>query len=101
MAKSTAPKLSYTTRKRRRAAPTGGYAKFAVTVPREIVDAARRRVESGRADTMSALVTEALAEKLERDDLKVLLDDMEAELGPVSPEMQEWANQLFDRMPDS
>ena len=85
-------------RKRRQAAGGAGYAKVAVTIPREIADAARRRVESGRSETMSALVTEALAEKLEQDDLRSLLDEMEAEFGPVPAGVQDWANTVTDRI---
>jgi ribosome assembly protein YihI (activator of Der GTPase) len=87
-------------RKRRPSAPTSGYTKFAVTVPTEIAEAARKRVQSGRPGTMSALVSEALAEKLERDDLEALLAEMEAEFGPVPPETQEWADEVFDRIPE-
>ena len=85
-------------RKRRQAAGGTGYAKIAVTLPREVADAARRRVESGRSETMSALVTEALAEKLEQDDLRALLDEMEAEFGPVPGDVRDWANVVIDRV---
>jgi hypothetical protein len=100
MAPAAAPRTDQPTRKRRQAAPTTGYVKFAVTVPREIAEAARKRVESGRAATMSSLVTEALAEKLAQDDIRALLDEMEAEYGPVSEEDREWARQVWDRIPD-
>ncbi len=88
-------------RRRRETLPASGYAKLAVTVPREIAEAARQRVESGQAGTMSALVTAALAEKLERDDLASLLEEMAAELGPVPAEVQEWADRVFERIPES
>lgn len=90
-----------TPRKRRQASAGSGYTKFAVTVPRELAEAARKRVESGRTATMSVLVTEALAEKLEQDDLRTLLDEMESEFGPVPAETQAWANQLIAGIPES
>ena len=98
---TTASKADKPTRKRRQAAPKTGYAKIGVTIPSEIAEAARRRVESGDAQSMSALVTEALVEKLRQDDLQALLAEMDADFGPVSPEMREWARRVVDSIPES
>ena len=56
-------------------------AKIAVTVPEELVEAARRAVQSGRATSVSAYVTEALRERVQLDDLAALLDAMLAANG--------------------
>ena len=48
-------------------------AKIAVTVPRALLQKARRAVREGRADSVSAYVTAALEEKTKLDDLAALL----------------------------
>ncbi|CAN5605753.1 hypothetical protein BH24ACT5_BH24ACT5_07310 [soil metagenome] len=56
-------------------------AKIAVSLPAELVEAARRAVVDGRADSVSAYVASALEEKAKLDDLASLLDEMLAETG--------------------
>ncbi|HZQ98402.1 MAG TPA: hypothetical protein VFC93_06265 [Chloroflexota bacterium] len=50
--------------------------KVTVSVPRELIAEAEARVRSGGAPSLSALVAAALAEKLERDDLQAILDEI-------------------------
>ena len=60
-------------------------AKIAVSIPEDILRGARRAVKRGRAGSMSAYVTSALAEKAKLDDLEELLDEMlEASGGPLT-----------------
>ena len=44
-------------------------AKIAITIPADTLQLAKRRVKSGRAKSLSALVAEAVDEKLRRDEL--------------------------------
>jgi hypothetical protein len=55
--------------------------KIAVSIPRDVLDRARRAVRSGRATTMSAYVAAALAQKSTLDELDDLLQQMLAESG--------------------
>jgi Arc/MetJ-type ribon-helix-helix transcriptional regulator len=55
--------------------------KIAVSLPKQVVDGARRAVRSGRAKSVSAYVADALEEKVKLDDLSLLLDEMLAESG--------------------
>jgi Arc/MetJ-type ribon-helix-helix transcriptional regulator len=55
--------------------------KIAVSLPEEVVARARRAVARGRAESMSAYVAAALAEKAKLDDLADLLQEMLAESG--------------------
>jgi Arc/MetJ-type ribon-helix-helix transcriptional regulator len=55
--------------------------KIAVSLPKQVVDGARRAVRSGRAKSVSAYVADAMEEKVKLDDLSLLLDEMLAESG--------------------
>ena len=55
--------------------------KIAVSLPEEVIARARRAVARGRAESMSAYVAAALAEKAKLDDLADLLQEMLAESG--------------------
>ena len=58
-------------------------AKYSITMPREIAEAARAR--SGPSG-LSAYVAAAVARQVERDALNELIAAGEAEHGPISPE---------------
>jgi Arc/MetJ-type ribon-helix-helix transcriptional regulator len=55
--------------------------KIAVSLPKHVVDGARRAVRTGRAKSVSAFVADALEEKVKLDDLSLLLDEMLADSG--------------------
>jgi len=55
--------------------------KIAVSLPSDLVEGVRRAVAAGRAPSVSAYVAAALADRVRRDDLDVLLDEMLAETG--------------------
>ena len=66
--------------------------KIAVSLPDHLVEAARAAVRDGRAPSVSAVVAQALTSHLRGNDLQSLLDDLDAELGPVSPAAIAWAD---------
>ena len=71
--------------------PTG---KYAITMPRDIAEAARDR--SGPSG-LSAYVAAAVARQIERDNLNELIGVAEAEHGPVTgEEIQALRDQLSD-----
>jgi Arc/MetJ-type ribon-helix-helix transcriptional regulator len=55
--------------------------KIAVSIPAALVRKARRAVETGRAESVSAYVASAIAEKVKNEDLADLLREMLAETG--------------------
>lgn len=55
--------------------------KIAVSLPGQLVEAAKRAVRGGRAPNVSAYVADALADKVMLDDLSALLEEMLAETG--------------------
>ena len=69
--------------------------KIAVSLPDELVAAARRAVEEGRAASVSAYVATALARQVREDDLGALLAEMRAEHGSPSAEDYAWADQVL------
>ncbi len=61
------------------------FLKIAVSIPAALVRKARRAVETGRAESVSAYVASAMAEKTKNEDLADLLQEMLAETGgPMS-----------------
>jgi Arc/MetJ-type ribon-helix-helix transcriptional regulator len=57
--------------------------KIAVSLPDELVEAARAAVRDGRAPSVSAYVADAMADKARRTSLGELLDDLDRLHGPV------------------
>lgn len=72
-------------------------AKVALSIDADVLSLAKKRVKAGRAKSLSALVTEAVDEKLRRDDLADLLDAMDKELGPPSKAARTWAKRVLAR----
>jgi Arc/MetJ-type ribon-helix-helix transcriptional regulator len=71
--------------------------KLAVTVPGDLVDLATREVKTGRAKSLSSFMTEAVREKLARDELKDILAQLNRDLGPPSRKEQAWAEKVITR----
>ena len=69
--------------------------KIAVSVPEELVGEAEAAVEAGRASSVSAYVTQAMAEKAGRDRLVEVLDQMDRELGPPTRRDETWAHRVL------
>jgi Arc/MetJ-type ribon-helix-helix transcriptional regulator len=74
------------------------FEKVGLTMPKQVAAEARERVREGEANSFSAYVSQAVKEKLERDDLKKLLEEMDAEYGPVSAERMAWADGVIDQL---
>ncbi len=69
--------------------------KLAVSVPAPLVAEAKEAVAAGHSSSVSALVSEALAEKLEHDRLDEALAAMDRELGEVDDEARAWARRAL------
>jgi hypothetical protein len=71
--------------------------KVAVTVPDVVLRDAKLAVRAHRAKTLSAYVSEALVEKLSRDNLEAVLDAMDATLGPPSKQAKARAKRALSK----
>ena len=65
--------------------------KIAVSLPDELVAAAREAVAAGRATSVSGYIAEALEEHGRYADLASLLAEMAGEAGPPDPADRAWA----------
>ena len=68
-----------------------------MTVPRQLVEGAGAEVRAGHAASLSAYVSQALEEKLERDQLQAALDAMDAAYGPPTVDDETWARRVLGR----
>lgn len=69
--------------------------KIAVSLPDSLVIEAREAVRSGRAESVSAYVAQALEEKSGRTSLAALLDQWDRELGAPDAEALAWADRAL------
>jgi Arc/MetJ-type ribon-helix-helix transcriptional regulator len=69
--------------------------KIAVSVPEELVAHIEREVKAGRAASVSAYVSEAVARMAGDNELIRVLDQMDEEYGPPSKEAEEWARRVL------
>jgi hypothetical protein len=72
-------------------------AKVAVTIPIAVLALAKKEVGAGRAKSLSALVSDAVDEKLRRNELVEILDAMDAEYGKPAAEERAWAKKIVRR----
>lgn len=70
-------------------------AKVALSIPSEFLEQARKEVATGRAKSLSAFVSDALDEKLRRDELAAILDEMDAKLGAPNKAANAWAKRVL------
>lgn len=84
-------------RARRRYDESMTRAKVAVTIPADVLKQAREQVKAGRAKSLSALVTDAVEEKVRRDQLLEILDEMDVTFGRPSKEDERWAKRVLKR----
>ncbi len=68
---------------------SGMTTKIAVSLPDELVEAARSAVQDGRAPSVSAYVADAMADKVRRSSLGELLDELDRLHGPVSEDVMD------------
>jgi hypothetical protein len=66
-------------------------------MPAEVLRRAKKEVAAGRAKSLSSLVSEAVDEKLRRDELRAILDAMDAEHGKPAKAATEWAKRVLGR----
>jgi hypothetical protein len=72
-------------------------AKVAVSMPADVLRLAKKEVAAGRAKSLSAFVSEAVDEKLHRDELTAILDAMDAEHGKPTKAATTWAKRVLGR----
>jgi len=72
-------------------------AKVAISIPKETLRLAKQQVKEGRAKSLSALVTEAVDEKVRRNQLNEILDAMDAEYGEPGKAARTWAKGVLRR----
>jgi hypothetical protein len=70
----------------------GRVQKVSVSMPEDLATAIRERTGPGG---FSRYVTEAVERRFSHDRLGDLLDELDAEFGPVSPEILEWAQRQW------
>jgi hypothetical protein len=61
---------------KRRSARGSGYEKVAISLPRETAQRARAEAQARGEPSLSAFITAAVEEKLERDDLRAVLEEI-------------------------
>lgn len=67
------------------------YEKVAITLPSQLLQAARAETEAGQAPSLSAYIAQAIAEKLKKDELQGVLDEIFSER-PLTDEERAWAD---------
>jgi len=69
--------------------------KIAITLPEEQVAAARRAVAEGRAPSVSAYISQALARRDADDELRDMLAEIYTEVGQPDASDRAWARQAL------
>jgi hypothetical protein len=69
--------------------------KVALSIPAEVLEQATAAVADGRAKNLSVFVSEALEQRLRRDELSMLLDAMDAEHGRPNKSAKAWAKRVL------
>jgi hypothetical protein len=71
--------------------------KVAITLPRDVLKLAQEQVKAGRAKSVSALVSDAVYEKVRRNQLLEILDAMDARLGKRGKAAERCAKRVLRR----
>jgi hypothetical protein len=66
-------------------------------MPGEVLRLAKKEVAAGRAKSLSSFVSEAVDEKLRRDELAAILDAMDLEHGKPRKAATAWAKRVLRR----
>lgn len=64
-------------------------------MPAEVLRLAKKEVAAGRAKSLSAFVSQAVDEKLRRDELASILDEMDAAYGKPTKAATAWAKRVL------
>lgn len=73
--------------------------KIAVSLPQQLIDAARQAVASGRAASVSAYVAEALSRRQQEDALSDLVAEWIVEDGAPTSADYAWAHEVLGETP--
>jgi hypothetical protein len=79
---------------KRRSARGSGYEKVAISLPRETAQRARAEAQARGEPSLSAFIIAAVEEKLERDDLRAVLEEI-VRLAPVTDDERAWADRAL------
>jgi Arc/MetJ-type ribon-helix-helix transcriptional regulator len=71
--------------------------KITVSIPEALALQLREEVESGRAETVSSLVCEAVERRLRADQLDEVLADLRKAIGPPTREDARWVRRVLGR----
>lgn len=71
--------------------------KVALSMPAEVLRLAKKEVAAGRAKSLSSFVAEAVDEKLRRDELSAILDEMDVVYGKPTKAETSWAKRVLKR----
>jgi hypothetical protein len=71
--------------------------KVALTIPSDVLKLAKHEVRAGRAKSLSAFVSEAVDEKVRREELTSILDAIDAVHGKPNAAAQAWAKRVLRR----
>jgi hypothetical protein len=71
--------------------------KVALTIASKALARAKREVAGGRAKSLSAFISEAVEEKLERETLEDVLDAMDRAHGRPGKDARAWAQRVLKR----
>jgi Arc/MetJ-type ribon-helix-helix transcriptional regulator len=69
--------------------------KIAITLPEEQVAAARRAVAEGRAPSVSAYISQALARRSAEEDMAEIIAEIYAQAGEPTEEDRVWARRVL------
>jgi len=69
----------------------------ALTIASETLALAKKAVKNGRAKSLSAFVSDAVGEKVGRDQLAEILDAMDQRFGKPSRADRAWAKRVLSR----
>lgn len=72
--------------------------RITISVEPEALETVRAEVKQGRAPSVSAAVEEMLIAQSRFQNLKELLDEMDAEYGPLTKEEKEWGEREVERV---
>jgi hypothetical protein len=68
---------------------------MAISFPKALAARVRDEVKATRASSVSAFIRQAVDEKIARDSLQQVLDEMDREYGPPTEEELAWARRIL------
>lgn len=71
--------------------------KLAISMPGATLKRAKKAVAEGRAKSLSAFITEAVDKELDRNELTLILDEMDTQHGKPRKAATRWAKRVLSR----